>query len=97
MDTSADSLQNLVQETLTKVQEFINPRLESALTFSDQAAPRLVESMRHALLAPGKRLRPALALEASRTCGGTWEQATPAALAVEMIHGAKLFFKITCH
>ena len=46
--------------------------------------------MRHALLAPGKRLRPALALEASRTCGGTWEQATPAALAVEMIHAYSL-------
>ena len=90
MDDSADSLQKLVQETLTKVQEFINPRLESALTFSDQAAPRLVESMRHALLAPGKRLRPALALEASRTCGGTWEQAAPAALAVEMIHAYSL-------
>ena len=46
--------------------------------------------MRHALLAPGKRLRPALALEAARTCGGTWEQAAPAALAVEMIHAYSL-------
>ena len=55
MDTSADSIQNLVQETLTKVQEFINPRLESALTFSDQAAPRLVESMRHALVGAGEK------------------------------------------
>jgi len=90
MDTSADSLHKLVQETLTKVQEFINPRLESALTFSDQAAPRLVEAMQYALLAPGKRLRPALALEAARTCGGTWEQAAPAALAVEMIHAYSL-------
>ena len=90
MDTSADSLHKLVQETLTKVQEFINPRLESTLTFSDQAAPRLVEAMQYALLAPGKRLRPALALEAARTCGGTWEQAAPAALAVEMIHAYSL-------
>ena len=90
MDTSADSLHKLVQETLTKVQEFINPRLESTLTFSDQAAPRLVEAMQYALLAPGKRLRPALALEAARTCGGTWEQAAPAALAVEIIHAYSL-------
>ena len=43
----------------------------------------MLESMRYALLAPGKRLRPALALEASRACGGTWEKAAPAALAVE--------------
>ena len=46
--------------------------------------------MRHALLGPGKRLRPALVLEASRTCGGTWEQAAPAALAVEIIHAYSL-------
>ncbi|HBK74080.1 MAG TPA: farnesyl-diphosphate synthase [Planctomycetaceae bacterium] len=50
----------------------------------------MVEAMQYALLAPGKRLRPALALEAARTCGGTWEQAAPAALAVEMIHAYSL-------
>ncbi len=90
MNASASHLQQHIQATLAAVQEFINPRLESALTFSDQAAPRLVSAMRHALLGPGKRLRPALVLEASRTCGGTWEQAAPAALAVEIIHAYSL-------
>jgi geranylgeranyl diphosphate synthase type II len=90
MNASASHSQQHIQATLAAVQEFINPRLESALSFSDQAAPRLVDAMRHALLAPGKRLRPALVLEASRTCGGTWEQAAPAALAVEIIHAYSL-------
>lgn len=75
----------VVQATLTAVQEFIGPRLEAATDLSDDAPPRLIAAMRHALLAPGKRLRPALALEAARICGGTWEQAAPAAIAVEMI------------
>ncbi|MBT6642615.1 MAG: polyprenyl synthetase family protein, partial [Planctomycetaceae bacterium] len=86
MNASSSHLQQRIQATLAAVQEFINPRLELALTFSDQAPPRLVGAMRHALLGPGKRLRPALVLEASRTCGGTWEQAAPAAVAVEIIH-----------
>jgi geranylgeranyl diphosphate synthase type II len=80
----------VVQATLTAVQEFIGPRLEAATDLSDDAPPRLIAAMRHALLAPGKRLRPALALEAARICGGTWEQAAPAAIAVEMIHAYSL-------
>lgn len=79
-----------VQATLAAVQEFIGPRLEAATDLSDDAPPRLVAALRHALLAPGKRLRPALALEAARICGGSWEQAAPAAVAVEMIHAYSL-------
>ena len=67
----ATDLEGTVQATLKNVQEFIGPRLEAAITLSDDASPRLVAAMRHALLAPGKRLRPALALEAARICGGT--------------------------
>lgn len=44
----------------------------------------LLEAMRYSLLAPGKRLRPALVAFATEACGGgdPW----PAACAVEMIH-----------
>ena len=86
----ATDLDGTVRATLTAVQEFIGPRLEAATALSDDAPPRLVAAMRHALLAPGKRLRPALALEAARICGGSWEQAAPAAVAVEMIHAYSL-------
>jgi geranylgeranyl diphosphate synthase type II len=46
--------------------------------------------MRHALLAPGKRLRPALVLWAADACGGSWADAAGAAIAVEMIHAYSL-------
>ena len=49
-------------------------------------ARRLIEAMRHAALAPGKRLRPALVLAACEAVGGTREAALPAAVAVELLH-----------
>ena len=51
---------------------------------------RLTAAMRYALLAPGKRLRPMLALLAAEACGKEIECAMPAACAVEMIHAYSL-------
>jgi geranylgeranyl diphosphate synthase type II len=50
------------------------------------APAALDEAVVYSLLAPGKRLRPILALMACRAAGGTDEQALPAACALEMIH-----------
>ena len=52
--------------------------------------PKLVEAMRYSLLAPGKRLRPMLALLAAEACGGDVQAAMPAACAVEMVHAYSL-------
>lgn len=52
--------------------------------------PRLGEAIRYSLLAPGKRLRPALVLMAAEACGGPLEAALPAAVAVEMVHAYSL-------
>lgn len=85
-----------VVERLRRVQEFIDPLLALSLTLSDEAPPRLVAALRHTLLAPGKRLRPALVLWAAQACGDprsepeVWLAAAPAALAVEMIHAYSL-------
>jgi geranylgeranyl diphosphate synthase type II len=79
-----------VVAALDRVKAFIEPHLDRAVQLSADAAPRLVDAMRYALLAPGKRLRPALALWAARACGGDWETAAPAAVAVEMIHAYSL-------
>ena len=81
-----------VATTLRQVREFIEPRLAASLDLSPAAAPRLLEAMRYALLAPGKRLRPALVLLAAEACVGRagWEAAAPAAVAVEMIHAYSL-------
>ncbi len=51
------------------------------------AQPRqLHESMRYSVFAGGKRLRPALLLEACAAVGGEDDHALPAACAVELIH-----------
>ncbi len=49
-------------------------------------AARLYEAVGYSCRAGGKRARPVLVIEAARVCGGTFEQALPAALAVECIH-----------
>lgn len=46
----------------------------------------LFDAMNYSLQAGGKRLRPFLVRQFCEACGGTAQQALPAALAVEMIH-----------
>jgi geranylgeranyl diphosphate synthase type II len=70
------------------------PPIESALDSACQFGPgcpgNLASAMRYALLAPGKRLRPALVLMAAEACGGSFDTALPGAVAVEMIHAYSL-------
>jgi geranylgeranyl diphosphate synthase type II len=70
------------------------PEIERALAAACQFGPhcpqRLGEAIRYALLAPGKRLRPALVLMSAEACGGSWQAAMPGAVAVEMIHAYSL-------
>ena len=72
----------------------LGPQIEAALAsytdFPLECPSRLREAIRYSLLAPGKRLRPMLALMAAEACGGSVEAAMPAASAVEMIHAYSL-------
>lgn len=66
-------------------------RVETALReavsrFAADAPASLVEAMSYSLLAPGKRLRPLLAMLACEAAAGTAEAAMPAACALEMVH-----------
>ena len=54
--------------------------------FHNEPQRLLFEAMEYSLLAGGKRLRAACVYEFCRMCGGTWQQASPFAAAVEMIH-----------
>ena len=54
--------------------------------FHQEPQSKLIEAMEYSLLAGGKRLRPVLAFEFCRLCGGDWKSAAPFAAAVEMIH-----------
>ena len=51
---------------------------------------RLHEAMRYGALAPGKRVRPLLALAACEAVGGSWRDALPAAAALECVHAFSL-------
>ena len=98
--SDAPHLDTAVMHSLEGVRTFIDARLDAAVVLSPEASPRLVDSMRYALLAPGKRLRPALVLWAASACASNaaadrsreqaWALAAPAALAVEMIHAYSL-------
>jgi geranylgeranyl diphosphate synthase type II len=66
--------------------EIVEAYLPAALDRVGDCPPRLREAMEYSLLAPGKRLRPALVIFACEAAGGTAESALPAAAAVEMVH-----------
>lgn len=75
---------------LDDLRPLIESSLESACQFGEGCPTALGEAIRYALLAPGKRLRPALVLMAAEACGGDFESAMPGAVAVEMIHAYSL-------
>lgn len=70
--------------------EAIDRRLESLVPEAQGAAARLTGAARYALLAPGKRLRPLVAMAAAEHWGGDPLQALDAGCAIEMVHAASL-------
>ncbi len=75
---------------LTLLRELADRALAERLEFPAGCPPRLAEAIRYVVLAPGKRLRPILALLAAQACGGQRAQALPAACAVELVHAYSL-------
>ncbi|MCG8584265.1 MAG: polyprenyl synthetase family protein [Pirellulales bacterium] len=84
----------LTSPDFTQLAESYRCRIDDALSAYasyDAGCPDvLVDAIRYALLAPGKRLRPTLVLMAAEACGGTIDDALPAACAVEMVHAYSL-------
>lgn len=70
--------------------EQIDAALERYCQLDSGCPQHLNEAIRYCLLAPGKRIRPLLVLTAAEICGGSLENAMPAACAVEMIHNYSL-------
>lgn len=77
-------------EYLAELRREIDAALDAFSRFDDDSPKRLTDAARYSLLAPGKRLRPTLALLAAELCGGSREAAIPAAVAVEAIHSYSL-------
>ncbi len=83
---SLDQARSLVDEALDRYTAFA----DTADSLGHFCPQELREAMRYSLLAPGKRLRPVLALLSAGACGRPAEVALPAACAVEMVHAYSL-------
>ncbi len=75
-----------LHDYLISKQALVERHLSGALAKEIAIPAPLRQAMEYSLLAPGKRLRPALVFLSCESSGGTDEQAWPAACAVEMIH-----------
>lgn len=76
----------IAKEFLAKSCKLVDEALNHFLPTEDIVPTTLHKAMRYSIFAGGKRLRPALVLAAAEAVGGTYEEAMPAACAVEMIH-----------
>lgn len=70
--------------------EQVNSQLREYLKLDERCPDLLRQAMDYSLLAPGKRIRPALVLLACQACDGETTKALPGACAVEMIHAYSL-------
>jgi geranylgeranyl diphosphate synthase type II len=82
-------LQSDLRVHLLEIRARVEERLDAALRPEPGFPESLREAMRYSLLAPGKRLRPALVVLAAESCGRDADP-WPAACAVEMIHAYSL-------
>jgi geranylgeranyl diphosphate synthase, type II len=64
----------------------VDRALDRFLPKATAKPPTIHKAMRYSLFAGGKRLRPVLTLAAAEACGGSVDNALPAACAVECIH-----------
>ncbi len=84
-----DGLHDLSRR-LVEIRSRVEERLGEVLHSENGFPESLREAMRYSLLAPGKRLRPALVVLAAKACGRDGADPWPAACAVEMIHAYSL-------
>jgi geranylgeranyl pyrophosphate synthase len=74
------------EEWLQQAAAWVNEALAAWFPEADSPPVPLYAAIRHALLAPGKRFRPALVFAAAKWVGQEPEAVLSAALAVEMVH-----------
>jgi farnesyl diphosphate synthase len=78
------------EQHLKAFAERIEAHLDRLLPANGARAPRLLEAMRYALLAPGKRLRPFFVCESASLFGVDAKQALQAGAALECVHSYSL-------
>lgn len=79
-----------VARTIRIWRDRVNTRLEELIRADEDACPTLVEAMRYSLLAPGKRVRPLLALLTALDFGRDPRPLIDFGCALELVHCASL-------
>lgn len=75
---------------MNKYKKIINDSINKYLQEIEDSKNPLFKAMQYSLFPGGKRIRPVLALEASKICGGSLLKAMPGACAVEIVHNFSL-------
>jgi len=79
-----------IKEYLKKIAKQVDAELDRYLPPSGKN-PRIIHrAIRYSVFSGGKRLRPILAIEAARACGGRMADVMPTACALELIHAYSL-------
>ncbi len=78
------------EDYLQGKRELVDAALEAVLPPEDEPPHLIHRAVRYSVLAPGKRLRPILCLDACRAVGGEESKALKAACGLEMIHAYSL-------
>ncbi len=84
------SSERLDPHSIPVMKSAIDARLTALLPLQSQQSQPLNKAIRYSLLAPGKRVRPLLALLTAHHCGTDWRRALDPACALEMVHTASL-------
>jgi geranylgeranyl diphosphate synthase type II len=84
------SSERLEPHPIPVLKSAIDARLTALLPLESQASQPLNDAIRYSLLAPGKRVRPLLALFTAHHCGADWRRGIDPACALEMVHTASL-------
>jgi geranylgeranyl diphosphate synthase type II len=79
-----------IQDFLDRAGHDIEEFLASLFSGSSSADGGVLEAMRYTVLAPGKRIRPAVLLATSEIYAAPRARALPAACAVELVHASSL-------
>lgn len=89
-DNNSSALQGTAERSVRLWRERVNSRLEELIRADEDACPTLVEAMRYSLLAPGKRVRPLLALFTALDFGRDPGPLIDFGCALELVHCASL-------
>lgn len=77
------------EEYISRLQgyiDLINSEISAIAAYKPKGCESVCEAMEYSLTAGGKRLRPVLALEFCRVCGGDVKKALRSACAIELVH-----------